>query len=175
MNWKEAAIVTLRAEGPCANSWAHGNPVASSSDFRVTDKDALPLASGEWYELYTYSDYGPNTGVGVLERQDWPHHFEGFIPVMLLKRSKLTTPVWPPMPEELVLHGVGWLTYNLHRLGVAEEVQFECLTPLVGPPFKLETPLYDWSVPDAQWPWWTAYRAGSTYSFPRMRLMVGID
>jgi hypothetical protein len=172
MTYKHAATLTIRAEGPCANTWAQGNPAGCSASFLVVDRQLLPLSPGEWYELFTYSDFGPNEGCGIIERKDLPHHFEGIIPIMLLRRSQAVPPHWPPTLEEIVLHGTGWLTYNLHRLGVAEEVQFECLAPLKGPSFKLETPIYDGSVLYSAWPWWTQYWAGSTYSFPRCKLMM---
>jgi len=170
MEWKQAAIVSMRAEGPCANTWAQGNPSGPGS-LTMVDKELLPIGIGEHFELFVGSDFGP-AGV-MLERKDFGHHFEGTCPVMLVKwPAPPTPPVWPPTPSMIVLHGLGWLTYNLHRLGVAEEIQFECMAPLVGPPMRLATPIYDWSVPDAMWPWWTSYRPGSTYSHPRCKLLV---
>jgi hypothetical protein len=165
--------VTLRAEGPCANTFAQGNPSGPGSLTKI-DKTLLPIAPGEHYELFVGSDFGP--AGKMMERHDLGHHFEGTCPMMLVKwPAPPAVPVWPPTPDMLALHGLGYLTYNLHRLGVAEEVQYECLTPLVGPPCRLETPIYDWSVPYNAWPWWTSYAPGSTYSHPRMRLMLGIE
>ena len=123
--WRHVWTCGLRGEGPCSGTWALSRGATYQSNPTSPLTDTLGWGTN-FFSSYPDGKLGGDfepRGAGVFERADMHHHSGGETNLLVWRTRR--PPVYPPAEEDILIIGVGHLSYNLNNTGVPQDVVFE--------------------------------------------------